>query len=252
VTPVGASTPLRCLSLQQPHAWAICVGAKTVENRSWGTEYRGLVAIHAGARRQRVNELVRKVGRRCAGLFTLGAIIGVAELVDVVEMNESLESNPSAYGPVCWILRNALLLPSPITTRGRLQLYTLAGPESEQVRRQLPGLRNPPISPDGQECIAAMRLDPVRQCIQRAYVYADMQRPSDTIRCCDEAIRLDPACSHAFHVRGSAKVYLTKDYRGGISDCDEAIRGDPDDAQAYKIRSDGHRALGNETQADAD
>lgn len=38
---------LPCLSVQQPWAWAILAGRKPVENRTWLTRHRGLLAIHA-------------------------------------------------------------------------------------------------------------------------------------------------------------------------------------------------------------
>jgi hypothetical protein len=91
------------------------------------------VSIHAGQKKQRVNELARQLGKKAlpTGLFTFGAIIGVAELVDAVEMNESLERNPSAFGPVCWVFKNPLLLPSPIPSKGKLQLYALSEEECD-------------------------------------------------------------------------------------------------------------------------
>lgn len=35
------------LSIKQPHATLICAGIKTVENRTWKTDYRGKILIHA-------------------------------------------------------------------------------------------------------------------------------------------------------------------------------------------------------------
>ncbi len=39
---------MRALTIRQPWAWAIAVAGKDVENRSWQTSHRGLLAIHAG------------------------------------------------------------------------------------------------------------------------------------------------------------------------------------------------------------
>lgn len=41
---------MRAITVRQPWAWAIARGGKDIENRSWGTSYRGLLAIHAGVR----------------------------------------------------------------------------------------------------------------------------------------------------------------------------------------------------------
>lgn len=47
----AADEPMvRCISLWQPWATAIALGLKTFETRSWYTEYRGRVAIHAAKR----------------------------------------------------------------------------------------------------------------------------------------------------------------------------------------------------------
>ena len=39
---------MKALTLYQPYASLIAVGAKTIETRSWGTSYRGGLLIHAG------------------------------------------------------------------------------------------------------------------------------------------------------------------------------------------------------------
>ena len=38
---------MRCLSLTQPYATLVSISAKTIETRSWKTNYRGPLAIHA-------------------------------------------------------------------------------------------------------------------------------------------------------------------------------------------------------------
>ena len=38
---------MRILTLTQPYASLIAIGAKKIETRSWATSYRGLIAIHA-------------------------------------------------------------------------------------------------------------------------------------------------------------------------------------------------------------
>lgn len=96
----GAGGAMRALSLWQPWASAIALGAKRVETRSWSTAYRGLVAIHA-AKRCRPWELIefssswtwcavlaplgKKMGdcKRLERLLPFGAVVAVADLVDV-------------------------------------------------------------------------------------------------------------------------------------------------------------------------
>lgn len=55
---------MRGLTLTQPWASLVAIGAKTIETRSWGTAYRGPLAIHAGQ-----------------GLGLVGGAAGLRELV---------------------------------------------------------------------------------------------------------------------------------------------------------------------------
>lgn len=86
---------MRALTIRQPFAWAIAAGHKAVENRSWSTSYRGPLAIHAGLRQDveamqdhRVMAathgwVVEHWPREDRPWHTVGAIVAVAELVDV-------------------------------------------------------------------------------------------------------------------------------------------------------------------------
>lgn len=86
---------MKALTVQQPWAWAIVHGGKTVENRTQAWKYRGPLAIHAGARlSQRGCELLPDLLGETQGSDDLlwmyadaqlehGAIIGLVQLVDV-------------------------------------------------------------------------------------------------------------------------------------------------------------------------
>ena|SRR6266536_1876555 len=72
---------MRALSVRQPWANLIASGRKTVELRTWSTDYRGLLAISAGrtidrdgAARLRVTE---------GELHPRGCVVCVVDLVDV-------------------------------------------------------------------------------------------------------------------------------------------------------------------------
>jgi hypothetical protein len=91
---------MRCLAVRQPWAWGIIVGGKDIENRSWSTEYRGVVVIQASSTKTEVNRLAKAKGLPALGLVH-SALIGVVDLVDVVPLSESLEANPWAWGPQC-------------------------------------------------------------------------------------------------------------------------------------------------------
>lgn len=51
------SKPILALTLHQPWAHLVAIGAKQFETRSWSTPYRGWLIIHAGGQRQYMNEL---------------------------------------------------------------------------------------------------------------------------------------------------------------------------------------------------
>lgn len=117
---------MKALSIQQPWAWAIIAGHKTVENRSWTTSHRGPLLIHAGGRLTRaafarIIELGREMGFEPppAGTLERGGIIGRVELVDVVTASRDPWFVEGSYG---WVLENPRRLPfRPLT--GRLRLF---------------------------------------------------------------------------------------------------------------------------------
>ena len=120
----------KCLAVRQPWAWAICVGAKDIENRTWTTTHRGTIAIVASGKQTAVNGFVRAAKPRKLGtsMLTYSAVIGFVDVIDVVPLSADLEKNPWAFGPYCWRLANARLLRSPIPTKARLNVYK-ADPE---------------------------------------------------------------------------------------------------------------------------
>ncbi len=63
---------MRCLSIHQPWASLIAIGAKRVETRHWETRYRGPVAIHAAKTLRGIDELPGD----CEGKYEDGCIYG--------------------------------------------------------------------------------------------------------------------------------------------------------------------------------
>ena len=41
---------MKALSIRQPWAWLIVNGYKDIENRTWSTDFRGRIYLHAGKR----------------------------------------------------------------------------------------------------------------------------------------------------------------------------------------------------------
>ena len=106
---------MRALSLRQPWASMIADGSKTIETRTWRTNYRGPLAIHASA-------------RPCGDLPT-GGIIAVALLYDCRPMkatDEAAACIPLYEGAYAWLLKNVQPV-DLIPCKGMLGLWTPTG-----------------------------------------------------------------------------------------------------------------------------
>ena len=101
---------MKALSIQQPWAWAILHAGKDVENRTWGTNFRGEILIHAGKKfDERGHEwlyrfLNRKVLAGCN--YQKGGIVGKVEIIDCVTEMDS----PWFFGPYGLVLANPVPL----------------------------------------------------------------------------------------------------------------------------------------------
>lgn len=126
---------MRCLSIRQPFAWAVCVGLKTVENRVWKTKFRGTIAVHAATSVQYINSLRASTGMAAFAKdnFALGALIGTVDIVDVAPYGRQHETNPQATGPYCFTLANPKLFASPLPMKGKLNLFQLDDAAAEWI-----------------------------------------------------------------------------------------------------------------------
>jgi hypothetical protein len=127
---------MRALTLTQPWATEIALGHKRIETRSWRTNYRGPVLIHAARgfplAARRFAEAERGVGRLPERL-PLSAIVARARIRDVMPTGEAryiasaLEVHLGDYSPgrFAWILEDVAPL-EPVFCRGALGLWTPA------------------------------------------------------------------------------------------------------------------------------
>ncbi|BBL75475.1 DUF488 family protein [Methylomagnum ishizawai] len=125
--PVSASPGWKCLSIRQPWAWAILHGGKDIENRSWKTDYRGPVLIHAAKTltQAEYTGACLDIGIMAPRLdvprhedLERGGIVGAARIVDCVDRSES----PWFGGGFGFVLADPRPLPFlPLT--GRLGLF---------------------------------------------------------------------------------------------------------------------------------
>lgn len=131
---------MRALTIDAYWAWAIAHGTKRVENRSWRTDYRGPLAIHAGrdtTRDRHAIDAIRTIHpASLAGWVDAheirGHVIAVCELVDVVRPDDLFLAEGQrawACGPWCWVLENVRPLAEPIAARGMQGLWEWAAHE---------------------------------------------------------------------------------------------------------------------------
>lgn len=134
---------MKALSLTQPWATLVAIGAKKIETRSWPTGFRGQFAIHASKGfptecKALCNETVFADTLMAAGIqdwrdLPLGAILCTARLIDCTPMTETnisairstLEYAFGDYAPgrYMWKLDNVKPLPEPIPYKGALGLW---------------------------------------------------------------------------------------------------------------------------------
>lgn len=113
---------MKALSIRQPWAWAIVTGCKDVENRTWYTNYRGPLLVHASKRRDPAGDLFcRKLGLRVPEALPMGALVGQVQLVDVVSFNKG--RSQWFQGPLGFWLKDARAFKEPIPYKGRLGLF---------------------------------------------------------------------------------------------------------------------------------
>lgn len=165
---------MKALSLTQPWATLIAVGAKRIETRSWGTNFHGQIAIHAakglgpvGGKRGLADQCTEPAfaeALRCAGYalsgdvsyvgdkpLPLGAIVALAVLdrvsrIDmrlraqvIVQTVTPLEIEFGNYdnGRYAWFLENILQLNEPVPCQGALGLWDVPADVQRRITAQL-------------------------------------------------------------------------------------------------------------------
>jgi len=131
---------VKCISLWQPWATLMVIGAKRNETRSWPTSHRGVIAIHAAKKWTHEladmcltepfldvlkDEFSSRSAYRSGGAIPLGVIVGTVEIVGCKQITE--ENRPSgnerAFGDYTpgrfgWQARNPVRFAEPIPFRG--------------------------------------------------------------------------------------------------------------------------------------
>lgn len=139
---------MKALTIKQPWADAIVYGIKRVENRTWGTRYRGALAIHAGKAVDLDGVAFVRGCDRTAVNFPdqRGAFIGLATLHDAHPARPGCcPGNPYAErgdGLWHWLVRAPVALVEPVPFKGQLGLWQLRDQVAEQVVTAARGRRD--------------------------------------------------------------------------------------------------------------
>ena len=129
---------MKALSVIMPWPWLILHHGKDVENRSWRTNYRGRLFIHASL--TPAADAVQIVGRYHANITAdelqklfdqCGCIVGSVEVVDCVR---NYDSPWAMKGFWHWVLRDPVPLEKPIPIKGHLGLWEYEPRKNEEQR----------------------------------------------------------------------------------------------------------------------
>lgn len=136
---VSFDVSCKVLTLKQPWASLVAWGFKKIENRTWETNYRGPLAIHAGSGNDgqlwdalvddpfhlwHLEELAVKMGLPWEDLGRLRSALPRGKVVAVANLTDCVTDHPSEWfdGPFGFVLSNILRLEDPIPATGNLGL----------------------------------------------------------------------------------------------------------------------------------
>lgn len=154
---------MKALTLTQPWASLVAIGAKRIETRSWGTAYRGTLAIHAAKGwtpeavdlffKEPFRSVLLAAGYKLFSLLPRGAMVAKCELVSVKEIGPRKENEVDGWewrgpdgtqnvfdidqqefcfgdytpGRRAWLLHHVQRLVEPVPARGALGLWEWTG-----------------------------------------------------------------------------------------------------------------------------
>jgi hypothetical protein len=133
---------MKALSIRQPWATLLCLGIKRYETRTWKTDYRGPIALHAGTQFDAASrrlclepplaDWLRRAGYVSPRALPRGQIIGTAILADCIatEKLRSLSATQRRLGDFsrgrwAWRFTDTLRFERPLPAKGQLSLFNV-------------------------------------------------------------------------------------------------------------------------------
>lgn len=137
---------MKAISLQNPWAQLVVSGFKTVEAKTWTTDYRGELLICSKARSDKslekavldVIEEETELAFEQSEFFVNGAVLGKVNLVDVRPLTEDdLEESwmdpaelDNAQEPLyAWVFEDAEPIAEPVPVKGKPRLFDVQLPD---------------------------------------------------------------------------------------------------------------------------
>ena len=125
---------MKVITIKQPWASLICEGIKDIENRTWKTNYRGRVLVHASANPDKQPymlfnddqaDAIDNIIMDVLGYYQhTSLIIGSVELVDCVQNYPSIWAEKGVWN---WVLANPMSFLEPIPCKGKLRFWDYPG-----------------------------------------------------------------------------------------------------------------------------
>jgi activating signal cointegrator 1 len=175
---------MKALTLTQPWATLVAIGAKKIETRSWSTGYRGILAIHAAkgfpkeaqeeGYREPFATVLTEAGIIKPSDLPLGQIVAVCRLVDCIPMSsmgavdgsgrsfKRIRQHVAAiygenevtfgnYAPdrFAWVLEDMIKLPDPIPMKGSLGLWEVDPSVRKEIALQMQQVLYPDLEGPG-------------------------------------------------------------------------------------------------------
>lgn len=128
---------MKVLSIKEPFASLIMMGVKHIETRSFKTNYRGELYIHASLGTHKITSESRILNLIDMNNLNNGFIISKCNIVDCICMDEEFienvkKNNPDEYicgdysvGRYAWILSDVEVLKKRIPAKGKLGIWNL-------------------------------------------------------------------------------------------------------------------------------
>lgn len=118
---------MKAISLKQPWASFVAIGRKTIETRTWRTNYRGKLLIVSS---KTIDKNYPNANFLSLGL-PFGKALAIVELIDCRPMKPEDEQRAMIYRPglYAWILSNIQTI-KPFPIKGQLGIYEVDYKES--------------------------------------------------------------------------------------------------------------------------